>query len=265
VLFGYYFFDPLPVFPVKMKENYTQLYPNEQVARNVGDYCFDHSTPLPKYISDHHAWGVASQERSNYMISPLQAQFQLWFAKAVGAKRILEVGTFIGFSAMGWSEAVGASGHVTALEFEPSYAKIAEEAWAKNGIKNAEVIVGDARESIKTLAQTLKEPYDLIFIDADKSSYPTYLSLILSLSQPDSPTRLLRPGGLIIADNVLRRGLVADSTEANPWADKTNGGIWQNGDLKALDEFNKRLASDKRLETFLLPLFDGLGMGRLID
>jgi hypothetical protein len=70
-----------------MKENYTQLYPNEQVATAVGDYAFNHSTKLPKHISDHHAWGVQSQERANYMISPLQAQFQVWLAKAIGAKR----------------------------------------------------------------------------------------------------------------------------------------------------------------------------------
>jgi hypothetical protein len=70
-----------------MKENYTQLYPNEQVATAVGDYAFEHSTKLPKHITDYHAWGVESSEKPDYMISPLQAQFQLWFAKALGAKR----------------------------------------------------------------------------------------------------------------------------------------------------------------------------------
>ena len=70
-----------------MKENYTQLYPNEQVAKAVGDYAFAHSTKLPQHITDHHAWGIESQDRSNYMISPLQAQFQIWIAKLLGAKR----------------------------------------------------------------------------------------------------------------------------------------------------------------------------------
>jgi len=203
------------------------------------------------------------------MISPLQAQFQIWLAKAVGAKRILEIGCFIGFSAMGWSHAVGPEGHVTTLEFDPGYAKIAEEALAKNGIKNVEVIVGDARETIKSLGSTIKEPYDLIFIDADKTSYPTYLSLILSLSQKgSSATRLLRPGGLIVADNILRRGLIADSSDANPWSSslKQQGERpWRGGDMAALDQFNKELAHNERLETFLMPMFDGLGMGRLVD
>jgi len=70
-----------------MKENYTQLYPNEQVATAVGDYAYEHSTKLPKHITDHHAWGSATQEKANYMISPFQAQFHVWIAKAVGAKR----------------------------------------------------------------------------------------------------------------------------------------------------------------------------------
>jgi hypothetical protein len=72
-----------------MKENYGtfNLYPNEQVALAVGEYACNHSTKLPRHITDYHAWGVESQERANYMISPFQAQFHVWFAKALGAKR----------------------------------------------------------------------------------------------------------------------------------------------------------------------------------
>jgi len=250
-----------------MKENYTQLYPNEQVATSVGDYAFEHSTKLPKHITDLHAWGVANHEKSNYMISPLQAEFLVWMAKAVGAKRILEIGTFIGFSTMGWAHAVGPSGHVTALEFSPEYASLAEENFAKNNIKNIQVLVGDAKDSLKTLFKTLEEPFDLVFIDADKASYPAYLSLILSLSSPSSNTpRLLRPGGIILADNVLRRGLVAESSSANPWAARAKAEkTWREGDMKALDEFNKAMVGSERIETFLMPMFDGLGCGRLID
>lgn len=69
-----------------MKENYTQLYPNEQVAINVGDYATHHSTALPAHITAYHSKG-SEHEKANYMISPFQAQFQIWFAKAFGAKR----------------------------------------------------------------------------------------------------------------------------------------------------------------------------------
>jgi predicted O-methyltransferase YrrM len=133
---------------------------------------------------------------------------------------------------MAWAEAVGPNGHVTALEFEPAYAKLAEEAWAKDGIENCEILVGDAAESMKKLATTITEPYDLIFIDADKISYPKYLDLALSNSKPDgSGVRFLKKGGIIIADNILRRGLIADSSDANPWTKNLdrNGGLWKAG------------------------------------
>ena len=76
--------------------------------------------------------------------SPTQS---LSIRKSSNNPPVLEIGTFIGFSTLGWLDAVGPDGLVTALEFSPEYAKIAEETFAKNGIKNAEVIVGDARES----------------------------------------------------------------------------------------------------------------------
>lgn len=122
---------------------------------------------------------------------------------------------------------------------------------------------------IKNLLATLKKPYDLIFIDADKTSYPTYLSLILSLSEADSEsTRLLRKGGIILADNILRKGLIADSSAANPWSQaelQQAERNWKEEDKVALDTFNKDMVGSKRIETFLMPMFDGLGMGRLID
>lgn len=250
-----------------MKENTCPLYPNDQVGEKVSQYAFEHSTDLPKHILDHHAWGSENHERPHMMISPLLAQYQIFMARAVGAKRVLEIGCFIGFSAMAWSEAVGPNGHVTTLEFEPKYAKLAEETWAKNNIKNIEVIVGPAKESIPNLIETLTEPYDLIFIDADKEGYPGYLSQILALSQPSSKVRLLKPNGLIMADNILRRGLVADCSPANPFYEEamTRDFGWGKGDLASLDKFNTMMKEEERMETFLMPLFDGLGLGRLKD
>ena len=108
----------------------------------------------------------------------------------------------------------------------------------------------------------------MIFIDADKEGYPVYLDLILSQSVPGSSKRLLKPNGIVLADNILRRGLVADPSDANPWASevkRSSERTWKERDLQALDVFNKKLASDPRFETFLMPMFDGLGMGRLVD
>ena len=69
-----------------MKDNATHLYPNEQVSEKVAEYAFEHSTKLPEYITKHHAWG-SDQPKAGFMISPFQTQFQIWFARALGAKR----------------------------------------------------------------------------------------------------------------------------------------------------------------------------------
>ena len=110
------------------------------------------------------------------------------------------------------------------------------------------------------------EPYDLIFIDADKISYPNYLGGILMWSKNCGP-RLLKAGGYIAADNVLRRGLIADSSSENPHSQSsaTGGKRWREADMKALRHFNDMMVKSERLETFLMPLFDGLGMARLKD
>jgi predicted O-methyltransferase YrrM len=105
------------------------------------------------------------------------------------------------------------------------------------------------------------KPYDLVFIDADKTGYPGYLRQLLEGSQPGSANRLLRPGALIVSDNVLRRGLVAD--------DKALGDEELTGDrlanVQALREFNDLSLSNPRLETFVIPLWDGVSVTRLID
>jgi len=175
---------------------------------------------------------------------------------------------------MTWAEAVGPDGHVTALEFSQAYADTAAAALKEHNVPNVSILVGDARESIKTLFSTLSEPFDLVFIDADKTSYPTYLSLILELSPKGEGKRLLRKGGVVVADNILRRGLIADSSAANPWSPLAEGGrekqadggrMWRDDDMRALDAFNKAMVESERIDTFLMPMFDGLGMGRLVD
>lgn len=121
--------------------------------------------------------------------------------------------------------------------------------------------------SLLQLRRDVKEPYDLIFIDADKVSYPNYLSTILKTSSSVWVSRLLKAGGYIVADNVLRRGVIADDSSANPHSQKTGTGgkPWNKEDMAALKEFNDMMVKSERLETFLMPLFDGLGMARLKD
>lgn len=133
------------------------------------------------------------------------------------------------------------------------------------------VQTGDAVESLAALsppAEAAAAPFDIIFLDANKDAYPRYLEIILARSQHGAPSRLLKEGGLIVADNVLRRAIVADATDSNPHYRKEvelHGEKQSNDFVKALHEFNDKLVEEPRLETFLMPLFDGLGMARLRD
>lgn len=110
----------------------------------------------------------------------------------------------------------------------------------------------------------------MIFLDANKDAYPKYLDLILSKSKSGSPpgSRLLKAGGLIVADNVLHQATVADPSPSNPnYAE----GVAHFGEQRvlelnaALHKFNDKLVAEPRLEAFLVPLFDGLGLARLVD
>lgn len=158
---------------------------------------------------------------------------------------------------------------MTGLEFNPVYASTASQKLTTDlNIKNVNFIVGAAADSLQTLSPD--EPYDLVFIDADKSNYPTYLSLLLSLSAPGGKNRILRPGALIVADNVLRRGIVADPSDENPYAieSRRDGpGKYKHTahDLEKLKEFNREMAQNPRVESWLMPLWDGVMVGRLVD
>jgi predicted O-methyltransferase YrrM len=242
-----------------MKDNSIPLYASPQLGQTVASYAEQHSTALPKYISDYHAEISANREDSNYMSSIFQSQFNKFLVKSTGTKRVLEIGVYIGFSALVWADAVGPDGLVTGLEFEPEYADLSKKAFEANGVKNAEIIVGPASESLPKINPS--EPYDLVFIDADKTGYPEYLRQLLELSKPGNSNRLLRPGALIVSDNVLRRGLVADDKALGD--DKLEGDQLKN--ILAIREFNEMALNSPRLETFLLPLWDGVNISRLID
>jgi predicted O-methyltransferase YrrM len=252
-----------------MKSNAPVLYPNDAVAERVTEYSQQHSLVLPAHIPAYHAHIVQNHPHSEYMISNFQAQANVFLARAIGAKRILEIGVYVGYSSMVWSHAVGPQGSVVGLEFSSEYASDARVALEKNGVGNVEIVEGDALQTISTLNP--EEPFDLIFIDAQKSGYPAYLDSILAQSQPGSSRRLLRPGGLIIADNVLRRAIVADESDDNPYAVKARAGLAERSeyqkdrDVESLRKYNDEVAKSDRLESWLVPLYDGVSLARLLD
>jgi predicted O-methyltransferase YrrM len=252
-----------------MRDSVPTLYPNAQVAEKVTAYSESHSAALPASLAEYHAEISRTRDDSFYMISTFESRALIWLGKLMGAKRVLEIGVHVGYSGLVWDQATGGNGTVVGLEMSQEYADLARAAWGRYGVRDASVIVGDA---LKTLSEhTPAEPYDIIFIDANKAGYPAYLAEILRRSQPGSGSgRLLRAGGVVLADNVLRMGMPADDSEANPYRNPgapISATGFTTDDIEKLREYNATVAAGAggRLEGWLMPLWDGLSMARLLD
>ncbi|TAK10999.1 MAG: O-methyltransferase [Acidobacteria bacterium] len=142
-------------------------------------------------------------------VTPAQGKLLFVLAKSMGATRILELGTLAGYSAIWLARALGPAGRLITLEIDPHHADVARRNFARAGVADRiDLRVGSAHDTLADLAARSVAPFDLIFIDADKVSYAAYFAAVLPLS---------RPGTLILADNVIRKGAVADtgSTDAN--------------------------------------------------
>ncbi|EQK98479.1 O-methyltransferase, family 3 [Ophiocordyceps sinensis CO18] len=185
---------------------------------------------------------------------------------------VLEVGVFVGFSLAMWANAIGPDGVVTGLEQSAEYAALARERLLKHGYDGCRRSATPGRralcvdlDSLPTLQ--LDEPFEIVFIDAQKSGYPDYLATILERSQPGAARRLLRRGGLVVGDNALLSALVVDQSDDNPAAKtlprETPNWDWEG--VRRLEDFNTMMHSHERIEAMLLPVFDGLSMGRLLD
>jgi caffeoyl-CoA O-methyltransferase len=180
-------------------------------------------------------------------ISAAQGRFLQIMALAVGARRILEIGTLGGYSTIWLGRALKADGELLSLEIDPARAEVARSSIAAAGLAaRVEVRTGPAIDSLRALIEGGAAPFDLVFIDADEPSYVSYLEAVLSLS---------RPGTLIVADNVVREGEVIDSATDNQRAI---------GARRFLDA----LAAEPRVEATVLPLigktsFDGMAIARV--
>ena len=149
----------------------------------------------------------AGAELPSIDVAPNQGKLLYLLALSKGARRILEVGTLGGYSTIWLARALPNDGRLVTLELEPKHAEVARANVDRAGVGDkVEIRVGPAAESLAHLQQESAAPFDMIFIDADKKGYPTYLEWSLKLSQP---------GTLIVADNVVREGQVIDSTSTD--------------------------------------------------
>lgn len=181
---------------------------------------------------------IARQGLPEIYVSPDVGRLLQLLLAAVGARRVLEVGTLGGYSAIWMARSLPADGRLLTLELDPDRAAFARGFAARAGLEAViEVRVGDARELLEELVAADGEPFDAVFIDADKESYVEYLERSLEL---------VRPGGLIMADNALWEGRVVDEDP-----DAATRGI---------QRYNERIAAHERLLSTIIPVRDGVAV-----
>jgi len=176
-------------------------------------------------------------------VSPNEGKLLYLLAKMSGAKRVLEIGTLGGYSTTWLARALPSDGRVITLELDQKHADVARQNLDRAGVADrVEVRVGRASDSLRAMIDRHEAPFDLIFIDADKTGYVEYLDLALQLA---------RAGTIILADNLIRNGRVMNE---HPQDDSSRGA----------QAYNEALATNSRLESIILPIIrenlDGLSI-----
>jgi len=172
-------------------------------------------------------------------VSPLQGKFLHLLVRMTQARRVLEIGTLGGYSTMWMARALPEDGRIVTLEFNPKHADVARENLKNAGLLDrVDLRVGRALDSLPVLAESGAEPFDFIFIDADKPSNPEYLEWALKLA---------RPGTVIAVDNVVREGRVVDPENIGE------------PDIQGIRRMTERMAADPRLSATVLQTVGGKG------
>jgi predicted O-methyltransferase YrrM len=200
-------------------------------------YAARYSTVANALLQQIAAETAATHQQPHMLSGHLQGQFLEIISKLIRPQRILEIGTMVGYSTICLASGLAADGMLHTIELRDQDASVALQNIERAGMQDRiQVHVGDARQIIPVL----NEAWDLVFMDADKTSYCIYYEMVLPL---------LKPGGLLIADNVLFHGQVLEEAISGKNA-------------KAVQAFNEMVAADERVEKIMLTLRDGLFLVR---
>lgn len=185
---------------------------------------------------------TAKDPMARMQIAPEQGQFMALLVKLISAKRIIEVGTFTGYSALCLAKAMGAQGKLICCDINSDWTTMAQRYWQQAGVqRQIDLRIAPASETLQQLIQQGQSgQFDMAFIDADKENYDRYYEQCL---------QLIRPEGLILLDNVLWSGRVAEPT-------------FQDADTVAIRQLNQKLKQDERVDISLLPMADGITIAR---
>lgn len=209
------------------------------IPLDVHDYAFAHSTPQTAHVQSVEAWTRANCEDHGMLTGRLEGGMLRLLVALSGARRIVEVGTFTGYSALSMACALPDDGTLVTCELDPDNARAAREHFAADphGHKIT-LLEGPGLASL----QTLRGPFDLAFVDADKVNYPNYLEALLPM---------MRKGGIIAFDNALWGGAVADTEDDSE-------------STVAIRELNRRMLAAPGLDNVLLTIRDGLHLARVL-
>ncbi|HRW60120.1 MAG TPA: class I SAM-dependent methyltransferase [Defluviicoccus sp.] len=185
---------------------------------------------------------TAALPEARMQIAPEQGQFMAMLVRLMNAREILEIGTFTGYSALAMALALPPDGHIVACDVSAEWTAIGRRYWREAGVaERIELRLAPAIETLEALlADGGEDRFDFAFIDADKSGYHAYYEACL---------KLVRPGGLIVVDNTLWDGRVADDSV-------------QDANTCAIRAFNAALHDDVRVDLSLVPIGDGLTLAR---
>ena len=212
-----------------------------EIDRYIEQLCVPANAAFEQALRDAVAAGLPEIN-----VSPNEGKLLYLLAKITGARRILEIGLLGGYSAMWLASALPADGRLVTLEVNEKFAGVARKNLDRAGLlPKVTIRVGDARHSLADMAHAGETAFDLVFIDADKPSYEVYLDFALKLTHP---------GSVILADNVIRNGAVIDENATDAL-------------VCGIQQFNRQLAGNSKLETILIPVMrenvDGLAIARV--
>lgn len=207
------------------------------IPEKIEDYCLRHTTTRGQLLHELEKYTRRHCEDSQMLIGPHEGALLAMLVRLSGARRVLEIGTFTGYSALCMAEALPNNARLTTCEINPRHAEIARSFFkrSRHGRK-IKIRLGPALETLAGLPRSAK--FDLVFLDADKENYVNYYEAVLPR---------LRSGGMIVADNVLWSGRVLAPKK------KTD---------RAVVAFNKHVRRDPRVECVMLPVRDGVSLIR---
>ena len=213
---------------------------SEGLTPELHSYIVAHSDPIDPVLVDlSEETTRLFPDRKGMQIGPEQGVFTTLLTRLSGARNVVEVGTFTGYSSICFARGLPDDGTLLALDISEEWTSVARRYWERAGVSGKiELRIGPALESLRALPEDTR--FDLAFLDADKTGYLDYWEELVPR---------IRPGGLLLADNTLSHGRVIDPEQTSPH-------------VQGIRDFNDRVVADDRVSQVLLPLGDGLTLAR---